>query len=461
MENKVYLIGAGPGAPGLITIRADTILRQADVIIYDYLVDKRILEAAKPDAELICCDMLGGKRYPDGFLKCNERTNKLLIKKVKSGKKVVHLKNGDVSIFGRLSQELEAFVKENIEFEIVPGVTAASAAGAFSGIPLTDRRFSSSCVFVTGHEDPSKKQSALDWNILSQSGTMVLYMAIENLEKITKELISSGNSSDTPAAIIQNASLLTQRLLLGTLKDIAKKAKKQKLIPPAIVIIGKVVELEKNFNWLKKTKRILFTGISSERFFEKGFIFHLPLIRIVPLENYHRFDSALKEISKYNWLVFTSRYGVEYFFKHLNSIGFDARKFSQAKVAAIGNSTGNRLLDFGIIADLVPEEESSTGLIKAFRNFDIKNKKIFMPRSDLSDKGLTKALEEQGALVDSFEAYKNVIPEYLPDLDFRYFDEIIFTSPSGVKNFIQRYKKLPSKVKITCIGNITAKELRK
>src|SRR3972149_10607129 len=280
MKNKVYLIGAGPGAPGLITIRADAILRQADVIIYDYLVNKRILEAAKPDAELICRDVPGKKRYTKGLINYNERINELLIKKAKSGKKVVHLKNGDVSIFSRLSQELEAFIKENIEFEIVPGVTAASAASAFSGIPLTDRRFTSSCVFVTGHEDPSKKQSALDWNILSQSGTMVLYMAIENLEKITKKLISSGNSLDTPVAIIQDASLLTQRLLLGTLKDIAKKAKKQKLIPPSIVIIGKVVESEKDFNWLKKTKRILFTGISPERFFEKGFIFHLPLIKI-------------------------------------------------------------------------------------------------------------------------------------------------------------------------------------
>ena len=188
IKNKVYLVGAGPADPGLITVRGREILRQADVVIYDYLVDKRLLEFAKEKAELICCDKLSKDRYSDGFLIHNEKIGQLVIKKVKEGKRVIRLKNGDPSIFSRLSQELETLVKNKIEFEIVPGVTAASAASSFSGIPLTDRRFASSCVFATGHEDPRKLESALDWDSLSESGTIVLYMAVENISQIVKKL---------------------------------------------------------------------------------------------------------------------------------------------------------------------------------------------------------------------------------------------------------------------------------
>ena len=458
---KVYLVGAGPGDPGLITVKGLEILRQAEVVVYDYLVDKRILEEAKPDAELICCDKLGKNRYADGFLIHNEKIDKLVVKKAKQGKKVIRLKNGDPTIFSRTSQELEALVKNRIKFEIVPGVTAANAAGAYSGIPLTDRRFASSCIFVTGHEDPRKKESALDWDSLSKSGTIVLYMAVENLAKITKALLKAGKKQNTPVAIIQDVSLLTQKVLIGSLKDIVKKAKEKKFRPPAIIIIGEVVNLEKKFNWLKKSKKILFTGISSQRFFQDKAIFHLPLIKIEPLEDYQKFDGYLKNISEYDWIIFASRYGVEYFFQRLNKVGEDVRVLGKIKIAAIGNSTRNRLLDFGIIADLVPGEESSQGLINAFKKIDIKNKRISMPRSDLSDKGLEKALELQGALVSSSVAYKNVMPKDLPDLNLNFFDEIMFTSPSGVRNFVKRYGKLPKKVRVSCIGEVTHKEAKK
>ena len=383
------------------------------------------------------------------------------MKKAKQGKKVIRLKNGDPTIFSRTSQELEALVKNRIKFEIVPGVTAAHAAGAYGGILLTDRRFASSCIFVTGHEDPRKKESALDWDSLSKSGTIVLYMAVENLAKITKALLKAGKKQNTPVAIIQDVSLLTQKVLIGSLKDIVKKAKEKKFRPPAIIIIGEVVNLEKKFNWLKKSKKILFTGISSQRFFQDKAIFHLPLIKIEPLEDYQKFDGYLKNISEYDWIIFASRYGVEYFFQRLNKVGEDVRVLGKIKIAAIGNSTRNRLLDFGIIADLVPGEESSQGLINAFKKIDIKNKRIFMPRSDLSDKGLEKALELQGALVSSSVAYKNVMPKDLPDLNLNFFDEIMFTSPSGVRNFVKRYGKLPKKVRVSCIGEVTHKEAKK
>jgi len=461
-KGKAYLVGAGPGKPDLITVRGLNILKEADVVIYDYLVDKRVLENTKKEAELICCDKLAKKgRYSDGFLIHQEKINDLLIKKIKEGKKVIRLKNGDPSIFSRCSQELDKLVKNKIEFEIVPGVTAASAASCLSGIPLTNRRFASSCVFVTGHEDPAKEKNLIDWEAIAKSGTVVLYMAVENLDNIVKPMLKSGRSENTPVAIIQDISLPTQKVLIGTLENIVAKARKQKVKPPAIIIIGKVVELENKFNWLKKNKRILFTGLSKERFFIEGTYFHLPLIKIEPIEDYEEFDNYLKNIDEFDWIIFASRYGVEYFFKRLRIIGLDSRVLNNIKIAAIGSSTKNRLLDFGILADLVPEKESSEGLLGRFQKEDLKGKKIFLPRSNLSDKGLKKGLERFGAKTVTSFAYRNIMPEDLPDLDFNFFDEIVFTSPSTVRNFKKRYKEVPKNIKVKCIGNVTMKEARK
>jgi len=470
MKGKIYLVGAGPGKPDLITVRGLSILKEADVVIYDYLVDKGILEYTKKDAELICCDELGKKRYSNGFLIHQEKINQLLVKKAKEGKKVIRLKNGDPCIFSRLSQELDALVKNKIDFEIVPGVTAASAASAFSGIPLTDRRFASSCVFVTGHEDQTKKKSLIDWKSIAKQATVVLYMAVENISQIVKKLIEEGMSKDTPIAIIQDVSLITQKTLITTLKDILK-LKTVEVKPPAIIIMGKTVKLEKKFNWLKKSKKILFTGLSGERFFLKGTYFHLPLIKIRPLDDYRQFDNILKKISHkpstinykpvFDWIIFASRYGVEYFFKRLFELGYDTRILNGIKIAAVGNSTAKRLLDFGISADLVPKNESSKGLLERFRKEDLKGKKIFMPRSDLSDKGLKNGLKHLGATVASSYAYRNVMPKDLPDIDLSNFDEIIFSSPSTVRNFKKRYARLPKGIKINCIGDVTLAQVRK
>lgn len=457
---KVYLVGAGPGSPDLITVKGLEILRQADVVIYDYLVDKRLPRYAAKGAELICCHRLGNKRFKEGFFRDQDEINKIIMEKVKEGKRVVRLRNGDSAIFSRISEELETLTKNNIEFEIVPGVTAASAAACFSGVPLTDRRFASNVVFVTGHE-AADKESNIDWKSIAGCGTIVLYMAVANLFQIVRQLLNAGKTPTTPVAIIQDASLLTQKVLVGTLRDIVTKAKEQKIKPPAIIIIGEVVRLEKRFNWLIKNKRILFTGLSKERFFTKGTFFHLPLIKIEPLGNYADFDNCLKDIAEFDWIVFCSRYGVQYFFQRLNKIGYDARRLNKIKIAAIGGSTQNRLLDYGILADLVPKEESSRGLINEFKKIDIKDKRIFLLRSDLSDKGFKQALEKQGARVISAVAYRNVMPENLPELNLESFDEIMFTSPSGVRNFRKRYTSVPKKVKVSCIGNITFKEAKK
>ena len=255
---------------------------------------------------------------------------------------------------------------------------------------------------------------------------------------------------------------MTQRLIRGTLKDIVAKAKINKTRPPAIVIIGEVVKLERRFNWLNRTKRILFTGLAKERFFNEGrTYFHLPLIKIKPMESYEEFDGHLRNIKRFDWIVFSSRYGVEYFFKRLNRIGYDSRTLRGISIAAIGSSTSQRLSDFGILADLVPKEESSRGLLEEFGRIDLRDKKIFLPRSDISDKGLSDGFKELGAYVLTGFAYRNVMAEDLPDLDLSFFNEIIFTSPSGVRNFKARYAYVPAGVKIKSIGAVTEKEVKK
>ena len=458
---KVYLVGAGPGDPDLITVKGLKILQQADVVIYDYLVDRNILECTKPGAELICGDELVKEKYSNGFTKRQNLINNLMVKKAKQGKRVVRLKNGDPLIFGRVNEELIALTKNKIEFAVVPGVTAASAAGCFSGIPLTARGISSGVVITTGHESPQKNNNFVDWRKIAQIDTIVLYMAVENLREIVKKLITSGRKETTPVLVISNISKIGQKQVFGNLKNIVEKVKLEKISAPAVAVIGEVVKKGERFNWFKKTKKILFTGISPERYFEKGLIFYLRMIEIKPLDNYTEMDKLIKKIDIFDWIVFSSRFGVYYFFQRLFELKKDTRSLKGIKIAAIGSSTANRLKEYGIIADLVPQKECSEGLLSEFKKTNIRGKKVFLPRSDIADKGLTEGLKKLGAKVHSYVAYKNVMPDNLPDLDLNFFDEIIFSSPSTVRNFIKRYGVPPAKTKIRTIGPVTEKEWEK
>lgn len=445
-KGKVYLVGAGPAGKDLITVKGLEILRQAEVVIYDYLVDKELLDEARPDAELISCD---------------RNIDALMVKKAKAGKMVVRLKNGDPFIFGRASEEMAALSKNKIEYEVVPGVTAASAAAVFSGIPLTDRRLASSVVFVTGYEAEGKKLSAVNWRAIAAAGTIVLYMAVENLAQIVDQLIRAGKSADIPAAAIYQAGRINQWLVVSRLKELPAAIKKRRIKAPAIFIIGEVVRLSRSLNWFKRNKRILFTGLSDKRYLFKGTYFHLPMIEIKPLESYADFDRQLKAINTFDWIVFTSRFGVQYFFARLGKIGLDARALYKLKIAAIGNSTANKLKEWGIIADLTPEVETSRGLLVAFRKIPLNGEKIFLPHSDLSDKGLAAGLRRLGAEVTSLVAYRNVMPKVLPELDLKRFDKFIFTSPSGVRNFVKRYGLPPAKSAKEWIGEVTRRQAQK
>ncbi|MGC8976024.1 MAG: uroporphyrinogen-III C-methyltransferase [Candidatus Ratteibacteria bacterium] len=453
-KGKVYIVGAGPGDPELITLKGKKILYQCDVVIYDYLVDRNILRYSNKNCEFICADELNGNRYSDGFLRKQKLINELILKKVNDGKNVVRLKNGDPFIFGRAKEELEFLEENNIEYYIVPGITSANCASCYSGVPLTIRNVSSSVIFLTGHQ-VENPENQLRWDIISKLETIVFYMGVENMKKIFDKLIENGMDKKTPFIVISNVSKVQQRIFEGEIcnaEDVYDKVK-----PPAIIIIGKVIK--NRFKWFEKKKKVLFFGISPKRYFEDGIIFHIPLIEIKELDDYSEFDEKLRNIREYDWIIFTSRFGVIYFFKRFFSIGLDSRALSNIKIAAIGNSTGNKLKKYGIIPDIIPIKESSLGLIEEFKKIDMKNKKIFLPRSDLSDKGLKIELEKMGCFVTSSICYKNVMPENIPDIDFSLFDEIIFTSPSTVRNFKKRFKRLPE-INIKCIGEVTEKALK-
>lgn len=454
-KGKVYLIGAGPGEVDLITVRGAKIISQADVIIYDYLVDRNCLKYAKADAEIICADELDKNRFSDGFAKRQDLINEFIIKKAKEGKRVVRLKNGDPFIFGRANEELTALLRENIEFAVIPGVTSATAAACFSGIPLTSRDSSSSVVFLTGHQATNRK---LKWKHIAKIDTIVIYMGVENLKKIIKRLIKCGVNEDKPVAVISNATKFNQKTFISNLKNVLNSSFEFR--PPAIIIIGDVVKKEKDFNWFRKSKKVLFTGLSDERFFEDGIIFHIPFIEILPLQDYSHLDKVIKKIEKFDWIVFVSRYGVYYFFERLFKLGFDARILNRIKIAAIGMSTANRLKEYGIIADLIPKIENSDGLVEELKR-KVKNKSVLLLRSDIADKGLEEKLKRYAKNIVSVIAYRNVMPEKIPDIDLNFFDEIIFTSPSTVRNFYKTYDKIPERIKVKCIGKVTEAEFKK
>jgi len=450
---KVYIIGAGPGDPELITLKGKKVLSQCDVVIYDSLVEKSILKYANKKAELICVDEICEKQK-ETFIDKQDIINKTILIKVKEGKNLVRLKNGDPFIFGKAREEISFLEQNNIEYYIIPGITSANCASVYSGVPLTMRNISSSVIFLTGHQIKNANNQ-IKWDIISKLETIVLYMASKNLKNIFEKLIENGMDKKTPFVGIYNVSNIGQRIIEGEIGYIENHL--SELNAPLIVIIGNVVK--ERFKWFEKRKKILFFGLSPRRYFEDGIIFHLPLIEIKELEDYSEFDNELKKINEYDWIIFTSRFGVIHFFKRLFHLSYDTRYIANLKIAAIGSSTGNKLKRYGIIPDIIPSKESSIGLIEEFKKIEIKYKKIFLPRSDISDKNLKIELEKMGCYVKSIPCYRNVIPENIPNIDFSLFDEIIFTSPSTVRNFKKIFKKLP-KINIRCIGEITEKALK-
>lgn len=437
---KVYLIGAGPGDIELITLKGYKLIARADVILHDHLIPHQLLQLARPDAEIVSVG-----KFASRHTKTQDQINALLVEKAKENKIVVRLKGGDPFLFGRGGEEAEACVEEGIDFEIVPGVTSALSAPSYAGIPPTHRDFTSNVAIVTGHRRDEKEIE------IPKAGTLIFLMGVANIQKIVDSLIKAGWPQQTKIAAIENGTRYNQRVIAGNLDNFVRKVQEENLKTPAIFIVGKVVELHERLNWFGKKSRVLVLGTHPEKYSYLGTIIHRQMIKCVALEDYSQLDDALKRLDTFDWLVFTSANGARFFFDRLYLSGADARSLSPMKVAVIGKTTSKQLLGFGIAADVVPDTESSTGLLEKFDTIDMKNKNVLLPQAKVASKELPEGLIKLGAKVEIIPVYQTleVEPE---DVDFEHIDKILFTSGSTVKAFVKKFGKVPSHIKACCLG---------
>lgn len=471
-NGKVYLVGAGPGDPGLITVKALEVLRRADVVIYDYLANSRLLGEAPIKADKIYVGKRGGLHSMS-----QEDINALLIDKARGGQSVVRLKGGDPLVFGRGGEEALALREADIDFEIIPGVTSGVAALTYAGIPPTHRGLATAVTFITGHEDPTKSNSQLNWQaIASLHGTLVFYMGMNNLPEIVARLRENGRSPDTPAAVIRYGTMPSQQSVTGTLATIEARVKATGFKPPALIVVGEVVELRDQLNWFENKplfgKRIVVTRsraqasdlvASLERLGADVLVF--PTIKIIPPVSYAPLDRAIANIDSYQWIVFTSVNGVEAFFNRLFHLGRDVRALAGIKFCAIGPATGRQLRAFGIVADLQPAEFIGESIVESFQRQQVAGQKVLLPRADIARANLRAGLESLGAEVEEVTAYQTIFEtdlsvEIYDQVKRGDFDLITFTSSSTVKNFVAQIeqKNLPtalSKARVACIGPIT------
>ena len=479
MDNspRVYLVGAGPGDPGLVTVRGRQLLRRADVIIYDHLVASRLLRYTQPNAELIFV----GKKA-DCHTLPQDQINRLLIEKAQNCECVVRLKGGDPFVFGRGGEEALELSRAGIPFEIVPGVTAGVAAAAYAGIPLTHRDFASNLAFITGHEDADRTgPSRIDWPALGKwQGTLVFYMSVKNLSFICRTLQQHGMSPDTPAALISWGTTPRQRTLTATVAALPDLAVEHDISPPAVIVIGKVVTLRDRLNWFEKRplfhRRIVVTrsrrqgGELLDRLTMLGAdVLECPTIKIEPPVDTQPLHKAISELNNYDWIIFTSVNGVDAFFHALETLGFDTRRLAGSSVCAIGPATAGRLKSNGLIADLIPPRFRAESIVETLeQNEKLEGNNILLPRADIAPPDLSLSLRNSGANVHEITAYRTVIDEAPLDevvnaLEQNSIDWITFTSSSTVRNFLERIdKKLLSgkSFRIAGIGPVTSDTIR-
>lgn len=474
-KGKVYIIGAGPGDPGLFTIKGLRCLKEADVVIYDYLVSQEIIHQAKESARLI----YAGKKRGAHTLPQDE-INRLLLHEAKQGNVVARVKGGDPFIFGRGGEEAEILAQAGIPFEVVPGVTSAAAVPAYAGIPLTHRNYTSTVAFVTGHEDAAKEESDIDWKCLAGIGTVVFLMGVKNLGRITANLTAHGKPRDTPAALIRWGTTEDQETLTGTISDIAKKAEEKHFSPPAILAVGGVVDLRGVLNWYE-TKTLFGKGIVITRpeaqaeecasllHAQGARVISFPTIKIVPPVSYDDLDRAIAGLPAYQWIIFTSANGVSSFLRRLKELGRDVRDLKELRICTIGPATAAQLEQLGIRVDLVPDEFISEGVVQAFERINLKRSRILLPRAETARDVIPEGLAKLGTKVDVVTAYRTVNSgrdksELEKLMNDGKVDVITFTSPSAVHNFMEimgRSYVTPKGVKIACIGPVTAAAVTK
>jgi uroporphyrinogen III methyltransferase/synthase len=477
-NGKVYLVGAGPGDPGLITLRGLECIQLADVIVYDHLVNPSLLKHVRPEAEII----FAGKTSKQHTLTQDE-INALLVEKARDGKVVTRLKGGDPFVFGRGGEEAECLSAAGLEFEIVPGISSSIAAPAYAGIPVTHRGIATAFLVVTGHEDPTKDDSQVDWATVAKFfGTRVILMGVERIGTIADELIRHGAAPETPVAMIRWGTTGSQQTIQGTLATIAQIAAKADFKPPAVTIIGEVVRLREKLNWFEKRplfgQRIVVTRSRDQaselvrRLTELGAdVLEIPTIRIQPPQNLEPLREAADGLGEYDWLVFTSPNGVDAFFREFFAQHKDIREIGPLKIASIGTVTSQKIADLHLEVDLQPKEFTTEALLAEFKeSVSCENLRMLLPRADLADQRLARGLEVLGAIVDDLDAYQTV-----PDTEDRNghrgrllsegADIVTFTSSSTVANFcnlvdVPSLMKQHPQMKFVSIGPQTSQAAR-
>ncbi|TFG44820.1 MAG: uroporphyrinogen-III C-methyltransferase, partial [Candidatus Brocadiia bacterium] len=387
---KVYLVGAGPGDAGLITLKGYRLVCQADVLLYDHLIPHELIELARDDAEKISVGKFAARHTMP-----QSQINELLIEKASPDKIVVRLKGGDPYLFGRGGEEAEACAEANVEFEVVPGVTSAFAAACYAGIPPTHREYVSSVAIVTGHRRDEKEIE------IPNAGTLIFLMSVANIATIIDSILKAGWSLETKIAAIEHGTCYDQRVITGTLENFAVKIEEAKLRTPAIFIVGRVVELQEKLDWFARKSNVLVLGNHPEKYSCLGNIVHRRIIDCVPIEDYSTTDKVIKEgVRKFDWVVFTSVNGAKYLMERLFRQNLDARAFASTKIAAIGKTTANRLREFGLIADMIPSNESSAGLVHEFGKLDMTGRKVLLPQAQVSSDELPNGLVGMQAIVE-------------------------------------------------------------
>ena len=445
----IYLVGAGPGDVELITFKGYRLICKADVILHDHLIPSELLGYAKPDAEIISVGKFAGRHTMP-----QEQINELLIEKAKNNEVVVRLKGGDPLLFGRGGEEAEACVQAGINFEFVPGVTSALAAPCYGGIPPTHRNCTSNVAIVTGHRKEEKEIE------IPKAGTIIFLMGVSNIGKIISSLLEAGWPGQTKIAAIEKGTCYDQRVIEGTLDDFLEVTRKAQMRTPAVFIVGKVVELKEKLDWFGKKQRILLPGTHPDKYRHLGIIIHRPLIKSMPLDDYTQADQVIGQLNTFDWIVFTSTNGVEFFFQRLNAIGLDTRVIGMAKIAAIGKTTAEKLKTFGILPDMQPELESSIGLLEEFKKVSVKDKRILLVRPKVGSSMLLEGLAEIKANVEAVIVYRNIDIEPT-ETDFDFIDQILFTSGSTIRAFLKRYGSVPYGIKVYCLGQPTLNEAEK
>jgi len=471
----VYLVGAGPGDPKLITVKGAECIAKAEVLVYDRLASRRLLTLANPK-----CEMIYVGKSPDRHTLHQEQINEVLVKKGLEGKIVTRLKGGDPFVFGRGGEEAESLLNAGIPYEVVPGVTSAIAVPAYAGIPVTHRDLTSSFAVITGHEDPSKNSSAIAWEHIANShGTLIFLMGMENLALIANKLVANGRANTTPVALIQWGTRPEQRTLVGELRNIADRAEQEEFTNPSIIIVGEVVSLREKLQWFEKKalfgQRIVVTrarhqaSVLSEAIEDLGGEpWEFPAIELAPPSDSQKLIKALEQIKRFNWLVFTSVNGVEEFFKELKNQGKDVRDLAGIELVAIGPATQAALENRGLRVSFVPEEYRAEKIIEGLTSRVLPGQSVLLARAEEARDILPESLKALGADVWDVPAYRTIVgqankEELKAMLRDHLIQAVTFTSSSTVRNFLQLLdgdRSLLEGVKLFSIGPITSATAR-